>query len=224
MKRNVLGLIGLFCLLGFPLFAFGAEGFAEQYRAYQSAAEKGRDAFVRKDYPVAVAEYSKVIAFTPFEAEIYFRRGVALFKTGKEKEAVPDFDKALLINPRLVQALSYRGMCHERLGEFVAALKDHTDALNANPKDPALYNNLAWLYATAGDTNVRDPAKALEHARKAAELSNSNNAEILDTLASAYFINARTAEAIETEGKAVKLMPDNESLTRHLRDYEQGRK
>jgi tetratricopeptide (TPR) repeat protein len=113
-------------------------------------------------------------------------------------------------------------MCHERLGEFVVALKDHAEALAANPRDPALYNNLAWLYGTAADAQVRDPAKALEHARKAVELSGGNSAEILDTLAMAYFINGRTNEAIEAEGKALQLMPANDRFASHLREYGKG--
>lgn len=222
MKTVALGAIALFFFLGFPLHASGAEGFAEQYRAYQSAAEKGKGAFERKDYRSAVEEYSKVIALSPFESESYFRRGVALFMTGKEKEAAADFDKVILMKPRLAQALSYRGLCRERLGEFVAALKDHADALAANPKDPALYNNLAWLYATAGDARVLDPAKSLEYARKAAELSGGNSAEILDTLARAYFINGQIDEAIEAEGRALKLMPGNGGFAGHLREYGKG--
>lgn len=223
MKTVEPATIVLFIFLSFPLNAFGAAGFAEQYRAYQSAAGKGNNAFDRKDYPAAVEEYSRVIALSSFESDIYFRRGVALFKSGREIEAVADFDRAILINPRQVQALSYRGLCHERKGEFVAALKDHAEAVAANPKDPSLHNNLAWLYATAGDLQVRDPAKALEHARKATELSGGNNAEILDTLALALFGNGRINEAIETEEKALKLIPGNDRFAQHLHDYRQSK-
>jgi tetratricopeptide (TPR) repeat protein len=102
VKRVVLCAIALFPFLSYPLCAIGAEWFPEQYRAYQSAKEKGKGAFERKDYPTVVVEYSKVIALSPFDTESYFLRGVALFKSGREKEAIADLDKALLINPRLV--------------------------------------------------------------------------------------------------------------------------
>ena len=39
--------------------------------------------------------------------------------------------------------------------------------------------------------NIQDKAKALEHAKKAAELSKEDNAEISDTLARVYFINGQ---------------------------------
>ena len=46
---------------------------------------------------------------------------------------------------------------------------------------------------------------ALEHARKAAQFSNEKNAEILDTLARALFVNGKIKEAEETEKKALGL-------------------
>jgi tetratricopeptide (TPR) repeat protein len=215
MRVNV---ILLYILLSAALAC--ADDFAERFRAYQKASEAGRAAFDRKEYPAVITQYTKVIEVSPFEATSYFRRGVALLKSGKAKEALADLDRALLIDPRQTQAISYRGMCHERLGEYMAALKDYTDALTLNPKDPALHNNLAWLYATAGDEKVRDPAKAVEYAKKAAELSGENNAEILDTLARAYFVTGRKDEAVEAEKKALKLAPGNEGYNKSLQEYE----
>lgn len=201
-----------------------ADDFADRLKAYRSALEAGQAAYDRKEYSQVIEQYAKVVAVSPFEARSYLRRGIALFRSGKAREAAADFDKALSIEPQLVQALSYRGLCREKTGEFVAALKDHTDALMANPKDPALHNNLAWLYATAGDDKVRDPVKALEHARKGAELSNNANPEILDTLALALFLNGRPAEAAETEKLALKLAPGNEGFRKALQKYETGGK
>ena len=113
----------------------------------------------------------------------------------------------------------YRGLCRMNSGEYREALRDFKSALKQRPKDASIHNNLAWLYATAKDEKFRDKIKALEHARKAAELSKERNAEILDTLARAYFINGKLKEAIETEKKALKLEPGNEKFKAKLEEY-----
>lgn len=142
--------------------------------------------------------------------------------SGKAKEAIDDFNKVLVMDSRRYSAYVYRGLCREKIGAYAKALEDYTSALGMNPKDANIHNNLAWVYATDKDEKVQDNAKALEHAKKAAELSNERNAEILDTLASAYFINANVKEAVETERKAIKLEPDNEGVKKNLKNYEKG--
>ena len=95
-------------------------------------------------------------------------------------------------------------------------------ALNLNEADPVVHNNLAWLYALAKDEKVQDKAKALEHAKRAAGLSKEGNAEILDTLATAYFLNGHLKEAGESEKRALKLEPENKSYQEHLARYEKA--
>ena len=101
------------------------------------------------------------------------------------------------------------------------ALKDYSTALGLNPGDPIVHNDLAWLYATAKDERIRDKVKALEHAVRAAEMTKGKNSEVLDTLARAYFINDKKAEAVETEKKAILMEPENEMFKEHLAFYEQ---
>ena len=101
-------------------------------------------------------------------------------------------------------------------GEYQGALNDYRRALNLKPNDASIHNNLAWLYATAKDEKFQNKLKALEHAKKAAELTKESNAEILDTLARAYYINGRVKEAIETEKKALEIMSQNEEFKKNL--------
>lgn len=111
-------------------------------------------------------------------------------------KAIEDFDKVIILDPRWSSGYVYRGLCWRKKGNYKGALSDYKRALNLKPKDPGIHNNLAWLYATANDEKFQDKGKALEHAEKAARLSRDTNAEILDTLAQAYFINGKVKEAI----------------------------
>ena len=99
-------------VLNETIYAAGDE-FAEKYRAYQSAVRAGKESFNKKDYQSSIAHYSKAIEMSPFEASSYYQRGVALYKTGKDKEAIEDFDKALIIDPRMMSVYGYRGLCRE---------------------------------------------------------------------------------------------------------------
>ncbi len=219
-------------LLIFLLAAYGAlvpgahaEGeFAEKYRAYQAEAKSGQEALNNKSYSSAIEHYSNAISISPFEAMLYFNRGMAFYKSEKMKEAEVDFDKALVLDPRMVNALSYRGLCREKLGKEKAALEDYTKAMQQKPDDASIQNNLAWLYATAKDEGVKDKLKALEHASRAAALSKEKNAVVLDTLARAYFINGKVQEAIETEKKAIELELGNKAFKENFAEYERENK
>ena len=70
--------------------------------------------------------------------------------------------------------------------------------------------------------NCGRQVNALEHAKKAAELSKEKNAEILDTLARAYFMNGMLKESIDAENKALKLEPYNDEFKGKLKEYEKA--
>jgi len=75
--------------------------------------------------------------------------------------------------------------------------------------NPEVLNNLAWFYATAEETALQDPQRALQLARRAAELQQVPH--ILDTLAESYYVNGMFEQAIEAEKRALALNPDNRS-------------
>ena len=68
------------------------------------------------------------------------------------------------------------------------------------PENASVLNNLAWLYAT-GPSPFRNPQDALDLALKAVALSPAP--DILDTLAEAYYINGRYADALSAINEAI---------------------
>jgi len=206
----------------FAFCGYANDDFGERYRNYKDYVHSASTAFQKKDYATAISNYSKAIEMSPFEINNYYNRGISYFKSGKEKEAEKDFDKVIIMDPKMSSAYIYRGLCRERLGKYKDALNDYTKALELKPNDAAVHNNIAYLYVSANDESFRDKVKALEHAKKAAELSKEKNAEILDTLARAYFINGQIKEAIDAENKALKLEPYNNEFKGRLREYEKA--
>jgi Zn-dependent protease with chaperone function len=91
-------------------------------------------------------------------------------------------------------------------GRYVEAQDYLQRAVEKEPNDPQLLNNLAWLYATSPEP-YRAPEKALELALKAASLK--REPYILDTLAEAYYANGRYGEALEAVSEALERQPEN---------------
>jgi hypothetical protein len=82
-------------------------------------------------------------------------------------------------------------------------------------------NNLAWLLLTVDDERFHDPKRALDLARKAAEIRPRSH--ILDTLAEAYFQNGMTEMASETGQQALEKSRGNrEYYRKQLEKFETG--
>lgn len=70
------------------------------------------------------------------------------------------------LRARLARLKFFKG-----LGSHGKAAKEYEAAIQLNPDDPSLLNNLAWMLATTLDSDLQDPERAVELARKATELS-----------------------------------------------------
>ncbi|MBW2109120.1 MAG: M48 family metalloprotease [Deltaproteobacteria bacterium] len=80
--------------------------------------------------------------------------------------------------------------------EYEKAIAAYEKSIALLPDNPEALNNLAWLFATCPKTRLRNPAKALFLAKKAAALNPEPH--ILDTLAESYYVNGKRTDAIRT--------------------------
>jgi tetratricopeptide (TPR) repeat protein len=85
-----------------------------------------------------------------------------------------------------------------KIGEAIGVLRQ---AVRVFPDLAETHNNLAWLLATAPDP-LRDPSKALEHARHAVRLS-PGEPLYLNTLGVALYRAGKFAEALPTLEKSL---------------------
>ena len=74
-------------------------------------------------------------------------------------------------------------------------------ALELDPDNPDILNNLAWVFATSKKAPLFQPEKALVLAIKAAAISQQSH--ILDTLAESYYVNGLSMKALATAEKAL---------------------
>ena len=104
---------------------------------------------------------------------------------------------------------------------FHKAIYAYTMALKLNSDNPETLNNLAWLYATCEQKELRNPKRALELAQKAAELESSYY--ILDTLAEAYYVNGYFEKAVMLAEEVLKMdLKNPEYYKKQLEKFKQA--
>lgn len=81
---------------------------------------------------------------------------------------------------------------------------------DANTRD---LNEYAKLLLTCESQDLGDPRAALPSAKRAV-MTDGKNVNMLDTFAQAYFMTGDVAKAIETQEKAVALLPSGDSPLR----------
>jgi uncharacterized Ntn-hydrolase superfamily protein len=88
-------------------------------------------------------------------------------------------------------------------------------ALASESTSPEVYNSLAWEFAL----RQKYPKETLEAALKAHALA-PEDANIMDTVAEAFYAAGKNQDAVEWETRALKIDPDNEFYQKQLKKFE----
>ena len=115
----------------------------------------------------------------------------------KELEKSPD-------NPYIY---SLMGDLYYESKDYLNVKAAYERSIALKPDNPSVLNNLAWLYATCEDEALRDPERALQLAKRAADLETSSY--IYDTLAESYHVNGMAEQAVDAGKRALALSKDN---------------
>lgn len=119
----------------------------------------------------------------------------------------------------LVPTLRAQGRKDDAASVFAGAYESVKATLHAEPDNPALQNELAWLCARSGER----PEEALALATRAVA-DQPDNAAFLDTAAEANFQVGNIDEAIRLEARALELEPGDKFMTEQLARFKAGRK
>jgi serine/threonine-protein kinase len=82
------------------------------------------------------------------------------------------------------------------------------EALKRDPRNAATFNQLAWVWSTCPDPDVRNGERARECATRACELTEWGEPSFLDTLAAACAECGEFDDAMKWQEKAVDLVED----------------
>lgn len=120
-----------------------------------SAKELGNAAFKAGDFPTSVGHYTSAILADPGNPTFYLNRAAAYLKLGKYKDAERDSSSTLSIQGDNVKALFRRGQARMSLGNFGGSQDDLWRALELEPNNPSVKEELQKVQALV-----------LEHAKR----------------------------------------------------------
>lgn len=129
--------------------------------------------------------------------------GQLLNQEGKYADAESCLLRATGKDANLATAQFQLAVAADHLGKYGEAIEHYGKVLTLTPDDPSTLNNLALLYATATNDEVRTPKMAVQLATRACDATSDQNARYMDTLARSYAAAGDFFQAITCEEKAL---------------------
>lgn len=180
-----------------------ASGFSPQVLKVVSGLEIGQ---VSQPFPL-----SGGTALLMRTTDAYRVRGQALYDRGDYQGAEEQFLKDLALHPASAPTWHVLALCRVERNDLPGALKALDQALAWDPANAAVWNDKASALAFLGRGS-----EALEHFRRAHELS-PDNPLIMGNLARAMYLEKTDLKkAAELAARAAKLQPDNRSYRKTL--------
>lgn len=155
----------------------------------------------QKKWPDAVAAYRTALARQP-EATVAIRLLALLQLAGKGDEVQAVAQRWILDHPRDVPVRAFLAELAMSRGDYKLAAQQLRNALEFDPENIVVVNNLGWVLGEMGDP------KALEYAEKAYALA-PNLAGVNDTYGWLLVQKGETARGIELLRRANELAPND---------------
>lgn len=180
----------------------------------------------------AIEQYGQALKIKPDHAKACSNLGTVLLVQGNLVAAIPQFQRVIELlshemgahdstcqpDPTLVKAHNNLAIALLSKGRTQEALKHFREAIRLEPDHLRPLKSIAWTLATHPDSIVRNAREAVALAERAAKLTGSQDASILDTLAAAYAASGHFDLAVSTAERAIALAQhlDNEALARDV--------
>ncbi len=177
------------------------------------------------EYSAAIRDFTTIAKQDPPDPLVLGQLGMLHLAAKQPRAAISWFGKSLTIDKTLFLSLRGRSDALISIGEHKKAARDLEAALKLHPDDSGVLNNLAWLFATSPDNDLRDATQAIELATKACEETEWKAAHIISTLAAGYAESGDFKKACEFSKKALAADAGNggidEQLKKELSSYKE---
>jgi tetratricopeptide (TPR) repeat protein len=133
----------------------------------------------------------------------------ALLQKGQVPDALIHYRKLLELQPDNIEVHNIVGTVLVQQGRAREGIEEWEKVLAIEPDNGNAMSNLAWVFATSPDDDLRDGTKAVQLAEQAQRISGGRIPILFRTLAAAYAENGRFSEAIQAAQQGI------ESATNH---------
>jgi tetratricopeptide (TPR) repeat protein len=157
----------------------------------------------------AIRHYRRALQTRPNDAMAHFNLGNVLYSQGQLQKAIVHFRKAVQSRPGYAEAHNNLGLALSVSGQLDNALRHFEQAFEIDPNWAAPLNGMASILAEHPNPRRRNPARAIQFAKRASELTQHRSAPILNTLASAQAAAGQFDRAVTTAQKALALASAN---------------
>jgi WD40 repeat protein/serine/threonine protein kinase/Tfp pilus assembly protein PilF len=174
----------------------------------------------------AIAELRESIRLDPDDPAAHLEVAKVISRTGARSEATAEYREAIRLAPDDPAAhFEFGDFLHgdsgardAELGEFREAARLHTGGT------PWAHGELVWILTLSDVARLRNPAEALEHARKAVEITRGEHPPFQSTLALAAYFSGLHEEALAALDKFQALGGKDDATTLFLRAMIHGQK
>ena len=177
----------------------------------------------------AAEHFAQATRADPEYAEAHQQLAAVFQRMGELNKARQSLERAMELKPSDPGLHGQLGTLLAQSGQARQAVAAYRKAMELGPERFEVPNNLAWLFATHPDAEVRNGAEAVRLAESAVKLGGRQHAFLLGTLAAAYAEAGRFPDAIKTAEEAIELATKNgqEELATKNREllaaYREGR-
>ncbi len=131
----------------------------------------------------------------------YLNRGDAYLELGKTRQAIDDYNRAIMLHPRYVMAFYRRADAYNILGNQKQALRDYNEAISLGDNNIYTYHSRGLFYMNIGNYEeaISDFSKVIEY--------DSKNARAYYNRGLAYIELRRLIKAIDDYSSSIKIDP-----------------
>ena len=181
----------------------------------------------QKQWTQAIDFGQRALELRPEDIPALQNLAAAFSQSGQDDEAARYWERSLefmtepaMLNDRIRTHFQI-GMTRLRQEKHEAAIRQFESALALQPKQPRILDRLANLLLTCPDRSLRNPTRALDLAKQACALTQSQQAGMIKTLAIAFAENNDFANASKAAQQAliVAKTRGDQNLARQLQQY-----
>jgi tetratricopeptide (TPR) repeat protein len=194
----------------------GAEKYAEALEVWKKAvALEPDDAEVQSDIAAnlflsgntdeAIEHIREAVRLSPSNAQNHYYLGSFLLKQGHPVDAMPELERALVLNPKFPSGEVTLASAYSALGRPADALVHWQKAVALEPQRVSALIGEARILSSTPDFTIRNGAEAVTLAKRAEELTQGTDVNVLDALGAAYAEAGQFQDALDTAKRALDL-------------------